>query len=120
MHVLLVIAHGSRRCESNNEIRQFVKNIAQHGRNAFDSTRVAFLELAEPSIETAVDECVHDGASQITVVPYFLSAGYHVARDVPEILAAKQTQYAKVPINTKAYIGRSAEMIDLVIDAALD
>ena len=42
-----------------------------------------FLELAEPSIPDGIQRCIDAGATEVVVVPYFLSAGRHVSEDIP-------------------------------------
>ena len=42
----------------------------------------AFLGFAEPSIINAIDKCSEIGAENVTVLPYFLSAGVHITRDI--------------------------------------
>ena len=41
-----------------------------------------FLELAEPDISTGGDRCVELGATRVLMIPYFLSAGVHLRRDL--------------------------------------
>ena len=89
MRCLLVIAHGSRRGESNDDFAAIAARLGEHGTNPFDVTRWAFLEVAEPSIPDAIDSCIDEGAQEIVVLPYFLSPGNHVARDIPDVLDEK-------------------------------
>ena len=41
-----------------------------------------FLELAEPDIATGGSRCVARGATRVLMIPYFLSAGVHLLRDL--------------------------------------
>ena len=50
MHALLLIAHGSRRKESNDEVRKLSKKIIKNNNGEFDIFLCSFLELAEPLI----------------------------------------------------------------------
>ena len=93
MKALLVVAHGSRRQASNDEIRQVTKKIAQKAGDSFGDVRCAFLELAEPSIPDGIGECVNAGADEVIVLPYFLSAGRHVAEDIPAEIEKKQAEW---------------------------
>ena len=83
MHALLLIAHGSRREASNQEVRELADEFERLVGDRFERVVPAFLELAEPDIPTGVDLCVEAGATSVTAVPYFLSAGRHVASDIP-------------------------------------
>jgi len=46
----------------------------------------AFLELGEPSLPDAIDRLLQKGASRIVVIPYFLTMGRHVERDLPRMV----------------------------------
>ena len=55
MKQLLIVAHGSRRSASNDEIRVLAGKIAEYLELPAQRVQVAFLELALPSIETALN-----------------------------------------------------------------
>ena len=118
---LLIAAHGSRRQQSNDEIKQLANKVIQQADGQFDWVCHAFLELTEPSIENGIDHCVELGANEIVVLPYFLSAGRHVAEDVPGIVQSKQREYAEqnVRLRLQNYLGASPVMVGLIMEAAL-
>lgn len=115
MKSLLLVAHGSRRAESNAEIAVVAKSLAEKVKSNYAHTAHAFLELAEPSIPDGIDSLVQNGATDVTVLPYFLSAGRHVHEDVPEIVNLKQKEYDDVKIHIAPYIGEAEEMIDVLV-----
>ena len=71
MKGLLLVAHGSRREASNEEIRALTKILASRAGDQFIDIRCAFLELAEPSIPDGIGLCVDAGADEVIVLPYF-------------------------------------------------
>ena len=115
MKSLLLVAHGSRRAESNAEIALVAESLNSRVSAQYAQTAYAFLELAEPSIQDGIDTLVTNGATDITILPYFLSAGRHVHEDVPEIIHMKQQQYNDVNIHIAPYIGEADEMIDVLV-----
>lgn len=115
MKSLLLIAHGSRRQESNQEIAELCASLKHKTQAQFAETEYAFLELAQPSIEDAVDALVAKGAQQIVVLPYFLSAGRHVHEDIPAIIAEKQKQHGNVELQMAPYLGEASELVDVLI-----
>ncbi len=115
MKSLLLVAHGSRRAESNDEIALVAESLKGRVTADYAQTAYAFLELAEPSIEDGIDALVMNGATDITILPYFLSAGRHVHEDVPEIINMKQKQYSEVNLHIAPYIGEADEMIDVLV-----
>lgn len=115
MKSLIVVAHGSRREESNDEVRRLTEALRVKARADFPLVRCAFLELAEPSIPEGIDASVREGATRITVLPYFLSAGRHVAADIPEQVSAKQREYPHVSIRIAPYLGAAGGITDLLL-----
>lgn len=115
MRALLIVAHGSRREASNEEVRALGRSVAAHAHNRFDAVSCAFLELAEPSIPDGLRELIRGGAEQITVVPYFLSAGRHVVEDIPAEIARVVREHPAVPIRLAPYLGASAVMPELLL-----
>jgi len=112
---LLVVAHGSRRSQSNSEVEQLTQIIREKACSKYLSISHAFLELAEPSIGNAIDQCIQQGADEIILLPYFLSAGRHVQQDIPEQVAAKQAQYPQIKIHIAPYLGASQGIADMML-----
>lgn len=104
---LLLIAHGSRRQASNDEVRQLAERVAAQRGPDIDAVEVAFLELAEPSIPEGLARCVAGGATEIVVFPYFLAAGTHVVSDIPEAVDAFRTEYPQVRVRLTSHLGAS-------------
>jgi len=115
MKGILLIAHGSRRSESNEEVQQLTHTL----RNRLDRKAIilccAFLEQARPSIPEGIDACIQAGARSILILPYFLSAGRHVSRDIPELIHNKQIQYPDITFHLRPHIGSSEGMADLLL-----
>lgn len=118
MKALLLIAHGSRREASNQEVRDLALRLGQVAGERFDIVVPAFLELAEPDIPTGVDRCVEVGATQVIAVPYFLAAGRHVVTDIPEELAKAQRRHPRLDLRQSAYLGRHDAIINILLALA--
>ncbi|MBT5221603.1 MAG: hypothetical protein HON51_01105 [Gammaproteobacteria bacterium] len=120
MHVLLLVAHGSRRQESNLEIESLSRKIAKFESKEFDKVMPAFLEFASPSIREAIKECSEMGATKVTILPYFLSAGVHITQDIPnEIIEASQNT-PDLDIQIANYFGSRDEIAEILMKTALD
>ncbi len=120
MKALIIVAHGSKRVESNNEIKELIqkiKTLAKTKQNFnFDYINYAFLELAEPNIPDAIITQIKNGATKIIVLPYFLSKGRHVTIDIPNEVAIAKKQYPKIAITITNYLGASDEICNLIMD----
>lgn len=117
MKALLIVAHGSRRAASNDEVRALTREVAGNSGSAYQKVECAFLELAEPSIPAGIEALLEAGAVDITVVPYFLSAGRHVSEDIPAEVA-KVSAPAGASIRIAPYLGQSASMAGLLLQQA--
>jgi sirohydrochlorin ferrochelatase len=114
MKALVLIAHGSRRHASNEEVIKLAAEIARSMRDTYPIVQAGFLELAEPLIPDAIDRCIQQGANDVVVVPYFLSAGRHVHEDIPAEVDKARAMHADVPITILPHIGGSALMPDMI------
>lgn len=105
MKALVVVAHGSRRAASNEEVGELACQLAGMVADTFPVVGVGFLELAEPLIPDALEKAILEGATDISVFPYFLSAGRHVVTDVPNEVKVVQDKYPDIKINMLTYLG---------------
>ncbi|MFN2456091.1 MAG: uroporphyrinogen-III C-methyltransferase [Pyrinomonadaceae bacterium] len=78
---VLIVGHGSRREEANEDVREAARKIGVRG--GFDLIAAAFLEITHPNIREGFAQLVAKGAEDITVHPYFLSPGRHTRGDIP-------------------------------------
>lgn len=120
MKALIVVAHGSRRAASNDEVRELACELAGMLSDAFPIIEVGFLELAEPLIPTALERAIAAGATDISVFPYFLSAGRHVVTDVPEEVKTVQEKYPDLNIKMLTHLGASYGFTRFIAEALKD
>jgi len=114
MKYLLIVAHGSRRMASNDEVREVARRFdrQEHG---FDKVATAFLELDDPSIPQGLLNAIEEGATEIIVLPYFLSAGRHVSEDIPTQVATVQEKHPEITIKIAPYLGASSSMPEILL-----
>jgi sirohydrochlorin ferrochelatase len=112
---LLLIAHGSREAPANADLEHVADQLRRRG---YEIAVAAYLELAEPDIETGGRRCVELGAEQVVMVPYFLSAGVHVRRDLTAARAKLATAFPLVDFRLAEPLGRHALLIDVIVDRA--
>lgn len=82
---IIVFGHGSRVEAANESVRLAARELALAG--GIEHVEPAFLELGEPDLEGAVVKLMEAGIRQIRVIPYFLTLGTHLERDLPRIVA---------------------------------
>lgn len=118
MKALLLIAHGSRRKESNEEVKLLAAKLKQHCNDQYSIIHAAFLELAEPLIPDGIKQCIDDGADSVIVLPYFLNSGRHVVEDIPQIVNETMKKYPAIDIKIAEHLGASELMMKLLITTA--
>lgn len=118
MKSLLLIAHGSRRKQSNDEVVLLADKLKKNCSEQYSIIHAGFLELAEPLIPDGIKKCVDDGATEIVVLPYFLNSGRHVVEDIPDIVEQTRPSYPAVDIKVAQHLGASDLMMDLLISSA--
>ena len=114
---LLLVAHGSRREQSNQEIQTLAARLRNKS-GRFADVDCAFLEIAEPSIPEGLRRQIGKGATHIIVMPYFLSAGRHVSDDIPAEIAKISAEFPAVNICMAAYLGASEQISAIVMQQA--
>ena len=81
---IVIFAHGSSIESANESVRLVVDAVRRDG--GFDLVEPAFLEQGTPDLAGAIRSAVAQGATRVVVVPYFLTLGLHLQRDLPNIV----------------------------------
>src|SRR5437016_1566740 len=110
---LLLIAHGSRYEEANADLHCLVAQLREKGR--YEVIEASFLELAEPGIVEGARRCVAQGATHVILLPYFLSAGVHVLRDLSEACRLLALQHPFIKFRLAEPLGRHPLLLELVM-----
>jgi sirohydrochlorin ferrochelatase len=113
---LLLIAHGSSQPEANGDLHYVAQQLRARGRYAI--VEASFLELAQPVIAEAAQHCVAQGAELVIMLPYFLSAGIHVRRDLAEIRERLAAQFPQVQFRLAEPLGRHPLLLGVIMDRA--
>jgi sirohydrochlorin ferrochelatase len=111
---IIVFAHGSRLEPANQAVRAVARQLAAAGR--FEAVETAFLELGEPSLEGAVEALVARGVHDILVVPYFLTLGIHLERDMPSLIKRIASRIGHVRIRAAAPLDGHPALIEALLD----
>jgi sirohydrochlorin ferrochelatase len=113
---LLLIAHGSRHNAANADLDHLVRELRERGH--FPVVEASFLELAEPTVEQGAARCVEQGAVRIVMLPYFLSAGVHVRRDLAALRDMLSRKCPRVEVRLAEPLGRHPLLAEVVAQRA--
>lgn len=110
---LLLIAHGSRQEEANADLRHVASGLRARG---WSIVEPSYLELAGPSIAESGARCLEQGAERVILVPYFLSAGVHVRRDLTEARATLAERFPGIDFRLAEPLGQHPLLVDVVAE----
>jgi sirohydrochlorin ferrochelatase len=114
---VLLIAHGSRHQPANEDLLGLATRLERSGRHAI--VEASFLELTEPDILTGGSRCVERGARRVLMVPYFLSAGVHLLRDLTAARDELKRRFPKVSFVLGPPLGPHP-LLDQLVAARID
>ena len=113
---IVVFAHGSRIEAANEAVRSAARELARTG--GLDHVEPAFLELGQPDLAGAVTRLLESGVRRITVVPYFLTLGTHLERDLPRLVADIAKAHQDLDIDVTAPLDGHPALIQALLDRA--
>lgn len=115
---LLLIAHGSRRVEANTELADVAASLRARG--TYRIVQPSFLEIAEPTIEAGGVLCMESGATEVILLPYFLSPGKHVVEDLTAARDRLRERFPAVRFVLAEPLGRHPLILDVIEQRARD
>ena len=113
---ILLFAHGSRIESANESVRKAAAELAAAG--SFAIVEACFLELGQPDLAGAAANVVDRGATEITVIPYFLTLGKHMERDLPRLIDGISVAHPNVEIRVTPPLEGHPALIQALLDRA--
>ncbi len=116
MTAIVIFAHGSSVESANDAVRTVSKTVAATG--GFDLWETAFLEMGKPDLPAAVECLIARGAEKIVVLPYFLTAGIHLKRDLPRIVGEILENHKNITIEVTPPLDGHPALGQILLDRA--
>ncbi len=111
---VVLIGHGSRSPDANGALTDLSTQLAaQLG----VPVGTGFLEMAEPTIADALAAAKADGADRIVLLPFFLSPGMHVRRDLTRIVDDARRDLG-IAIEIAPFLGSHPDIVRLLTETA--
>ncbi len=111
---VIILGHGSRREEANQEIKQMTDMLQTDDQGII--YQVAFLAFGQPDLPEAAGILKHRGVEAITVVPVFLVTGNHIMQDIPEEIAALKLHYPDIEFTMARHFGPDPGIVNIIKD----
>ena len=113
---IIVFAHGSRIEPANEAVRAVAAELAYAG--SFEYVEPAFLELGQPDLEGAVQRLQAKGVTKVVVIPYFLTLGLHLERDLPRIVTEISRKFSGLEIVVTNPLDGHPGLVQVLLDRA--
>jgi sirohydrochlorin ferrochelatase len=113
---IVVFAHGSRVEPANESVRAVAAELARTGNFAY--VEPAFLELGQPPLDGAVTLLLSKGVTRILVIPYFLTLGMHLERDLPRLIGAIAHAHPGLEISVTPPLDGHPALLQALLDRA--
>ncbi|MCX6620975.1 MAG: CbiX/SirB N-terminal domain-containing protein [Acidobacteria bacterium] len=111
---LILFAHGSTVEPANEAVRRVTADVAWQG--GLELAEAAFLESGVPDLSGAVRRLLERGARRIVVVPYFLTLGTHLQRDLPRLVAEARRVHDDLVIEVTAPLDGHPALVAIALD----
>ena len=116
MTAYIVFAHGSSIESANDAVRAAARQAAERG--GWKMFEAAFLEGGRPGLAEAARRLIAGGASSLVILPYFLTLGLHLQRDLPRLIDPVRSEHPEVAIQVAPPLDGHPAMIDALVDRA--
>jgi sirohydrochlorin ferrochelatase len=101
---------------ANEAVKVVAADAARQG--GWDLYETAFLEV-DPMLKDAVAALAGRGAESIVVLPYFLTLGIHLKRDLPALVEGLEQEYA-VSIRVAPPLDGHAALSRILVERACE
>lgn len=112
---IILLAHGSRDPRWCATLEALVAPALQ----ARPDARIAYMELAEPSLDKAVEQASLEKVQEVRVIPLFLAAGRHLRQDIPARLKELEERYG-VPLRLESPVGEHPYLGQAIRDIVME
>ena len=113
---LIVFAHGSSVASANQAVEKVAAEMAAAG--GYETYETAFLEAARPDLKESVARLIARGVDKIVVLPYFLTLGIHLKRDLPRIVEELLLIHKGVEIEVTEPLDGHPALKEILLDRA--
>ena len=114
---IIIVGHGNPEKESDSTgyIAEELHNII-HPSCDKKCVKVAYLQFMNPELSEAIKDAVNEGADKIIIHPYLLSSGYHVSKNIPDMINRAKKDYSDVEFIYTEPLGAHKKLVEVVLE----
>ncbi len=109
---VIILGHGSATSGAGDDMEHIARVMGE--KHGYPIVEISYLSRQEPSFPESFEKCIARGAKRIIVIPYFLHAGVHILKDIPEMVKEKAAQYQDVEVVVGRHLGFDELLVELV------
>ena len=115
--IIIIVGHGNPEKEADNTayIAEELHNML-HPSCSNTCVKVAYLQFMKPELPKAINDAVKDGAKKIIIHPYLLSSGYHVSKNIPDIIDKVKKDHPHVEFIYTEPLGAHKKLAEVVLE----
>ena len=114
MKAIVLIGHGSILSDSGAAMMRLAAHLKQQG--IAPIVEAGFLNYSQPTLAAAIASSVEQGATALTIQPYFLVDGKYVREDLRAEITRAADQYPQVQFAIAGVFGQHRLLADIVFD----
>lgn len=112
---VVVFAHGSSVESANQAVRDVCVELARAGGHTVEA---AFLDGGKPDLSGAVGLLAGRGVERVIVIPYFLTLGLHLQRDLPKLVGEVGLEHPRVKLEVTPPLDGHPALVSILFDRA--
>ncbi|MEO8051952.1 MAG: CbiX/SirB N-terminal domain-containing protein [Acidobacteriota bacterium] len=112
----VVFGHGSSVESANDAVRAMAAELRRRCGDA--EVETAFLESGRPDLRGAIDLLAGKGVGRMIVIPYFLTLGLHLQRDLPRLVEEIRASHPGLQIQVTPPLDGHPALIDALLGRA--
>lgn len=114
MDGILILAHGSKRVETENIVNSLVDKLKK--KTGESVIMPVYLQFSEPNLEMGIERLVKQGVNNVKIIPMFIFDGVHVTQDIPDELKVIREKHPEIKISMSRHIGDDDKLADILAD----
>ena len=113
----IVFAHGSSVETANQAVRDVTRELSR--RAGMEIAEAAFLEGGQPDLAGAIEKLANRDVRRVIVIPYFLTLGLHLRRDLPRLVESVKRSHPGLHIEVREPLDGHPALVEALLDRAL-
>lgn len=109
---IILLGHGSRVPDAGRHMERVASGLKE--KYGYNVVEICYMSRLGPHFPEVFEKCLHQGATEVIVIPYFLHEGLHLVLDIPEMMQRLAEKHPGVRLVLGKNLGFDEVLVDLV------